>query len=66
MTSTPLQALVLMNDPTYIEASRALATRTLNEVKGDDSQRIQHAFKLATARDPDAQEIKILEQQAKQ
>jgi hypothetical protein len=66
MTNTPLQALVLMNDPTYIEAARALATRTLNEVNGNSARRVRHAFRLATAREPDAQEMKILERQAQQ
>jgi hypothetical protein len=66
MTNTPLQALVLMNDPTYIEAARALATRTLNEVNGNSAKRVRHAFRLATARDPGAQELKILERQAQQ
>lgn len=66
LTNTPLQALVLMNDPTYVEAARALASRTLTEVHGSPSQRIQHAFRLATAREPDKMEVKILERQARQ
>ncbi len=59
-TNTPLQALVLLNDPTYVEASRALAQRTLLEVPKDPNARIAHAFRLATARTPTKQEIKVL------
>lgn len=54
-TNTPLQALVLMNDPTYVEASRALAARVL-AAETSDASRIRLAFRLATARLPDASE----------
>ncbi len=60
-TNTPLQALVLMNDPTYIEASRALAERDLREGGTTDADRIRYAFRLATDRDPSPQELNILE-----
>ena len=59
-TNTPLQALVLMNDPTYVEASRALAQRTLIEGGGDERQRVEFAFRLATARKPSGKEAGIL------
>jgi len=59
-TNTPLQALVLLNDPTYVEASRALAQRTVLEVPKGPDARIAHAFRLATARTPTKQEIKVL------
>jgi len=59
-TNTPLQALVLLNDPTYVEASRALAQRTLLDVPKDANARIAYAFRLATARKPSKQEIKVL------
>ena len=49
-TNTPLQALVLMNDPTYVEAARALAQRVLLEGGKDDRSRVEYAFRLATAR----------------
>jgi hypothetical protein len=55
-TNTPLQALVLMNDPTYVEAARALAQRVLREAGASDAQRVQYAFRLLTARAPDVDE----------
>lgn len=60
VTNTPLQALVLLNDPTYVEASRALAERTLRNGGKSDQARIDFAFKLATARTPDPQERAVL------
>jgi len=62
-TNTPLQALVLMNDPTYVEASRALAARILTAEK-TDAARVRLAFRLATARLPDAAEQRTLTQLA--
>jgi len=59
-TNTPLQALVLLNDPTYIEASRKLAERILKRT-GSDAERITWAFRLATARAPSAKEQGILQ-----
>ncbi len=55
ITNTPLQALLLMNDPTYLEASRALAQRALPE-----SDRIHWMFRLVTDRDPSSKETEIL------
>ncbi len=60
LTNTPLQALVLLNDPTYVEASRALAQRALLEGGKDANSRIAYAFRLATARPPTGQESKVL------
>jgi hypothetical protein len=61
-TNTPLQALVLLNDPTYVEAARKLAERMLTEpgpgASADD--RIRLAFRLATARPPRAGELAVL------
>jgi hypothetical protein len=59
-TNTPLQALVLMNDPTYVEASRALAQRALLEAANDPNARIRYAFRLAAARTPTRQELQVL------
>src|SRR5437763_15037350 len=60
VTNTPLQALALLNDPTYVEASRALAQRTLRNGGKSDRARIDFAFKLATARTPDLLERAVL------
>ena len=60
VTNTPLQALALLNDPTYVEAARALAQRALRTGGKSDRDRIDFAFKLATARTPDQQERAVL------
>jgi len=59
-TNTPLQALVLLNDPTYVEASRALAQRAMLEGGREPAARIAYAFRLATARNPSKNEVKVL------
>jgi hypothetical protein len=58
-TNTPLQALVLMNDPTYVEASRKLAERMMRHAP-DPSARLAFAFRLATARAPSEKELAVL------
>jgi hypothetical protein len=60
VTNTPLQALVLLNDPTYVEASRFLAARALTLGGTTDAARINFAFRLATGRNPDPQERAVL------
>jgi hypothetical protein len=60
LTNTPLQALALMNDPTYVEAARALAQRALLEGGREVDGRIAYAFRLATARRPSAEETAVL------
>lgn len=59
-TNTPLQALILLNDPTYIEASRKLAERMMKEGGNSPRSRIAFAFELATARQPSEREQVIL------
>jgi hypothetical protein len=61
-TNTPLQALVLLNDPTYVEASRKLAERVLAEAGGSDDARISAAFRLTLARAPHEREVAILKE----
>jgi hypothetical protein len=63
-TNTPLMALVLMNDPTFVEAARTFAQRVLTDRELDDApvkERIAYAFRLATARPPSLPESDILE-----
>ncbi|HUR55861.1 MAG TPA: DUF1553 domain-containing protein, partial [Gemmataceae bacterium] len=59
-TNTPLQALVLMNDPTYMEASRKLAERILTEGGKTTDDRVTFAFRLGTGRNPSEREAGIL------
>jgi hypothetical protein len=58
-TNTPLQALVMLNDPTMIEASKALADRLL-QTGTNPSQVITSAFQRIICRTPDAKEKEVL------
>ena len=60
-TSTPLQSLVLLNDPQFIEASRMIAERMMKEADNELPHKIQHGFRLLTGRKADNSEIKVLE-----
>jgi hypothetical protein len=60
ITNTPLQALVLLNDPTYVEASRVLAQRAISEAGADPQARIRLLFRETTARRPTQAEMRIL------
>jgi hypothetical protein len=59
-TNTPLQALTLMNDVTFLEAARVLAERLLTEGGTSPEERLSLAFRLAAARAPSADELRIL------
>ena len=59
-TNTPLQALALLNDPQFVEASRALAVRLLTEGGERNGQRLAYGFRLVTGRKPDREELEIL------
>jgi len=60
-TSTPLQSLVLMNDPVYVESARGLAQRVLKESPTDTSARLTAMWRLAVARPPSDAELKLLQ-----
>jgi hypothetical protein len=59
-SNLPQQALVLLNDPTYVEAARAFAVRILRECNGDETARISWAWRQALARRPRPKEIVTL------
>lgn len=58
-TNTPLQALVLMNDPQVLEAARVLAQNTANEKISED-QKLEKLFRLILCRTPSEKELKML------
>lgn len=59
-SNIPQQALVLLNDPTYVEAARAFAVRILRETKGTSEERIALAWQIALQRDPREEELKTI------
>ncbi len=65
-SNIPQQALVLMNDPTYVEAARALAGRILEQSYNSDESRIEWAFQQVLQRKPSRTEIETLSQLLKQ
>ena len=65
-TNTPLQALALLNDTTYVEAARALAQRVMKEAGPNPTKRVDRAFLLALARPPAPNEAKVILELAKQ
>ena len=59
-TNTPMQALTLMNDPTFVEASKFLAARMIHEGGSEAARRITHGFWLVLARPPRPQELDVM------
>ena len=60
ITNTPLQALVLLNDPTYVEASRVMAEHAILQAGADPEARVRFLFREATSRRPTPAETRIL------
>jgi hypothetical protein len=59
-TSTPLQALVLLNDTQFVEAARFVGQRMLKEGGATDADRVAWAFRLITSRTPSGKESAVL------
>ncbi len=59
-TNTPLQALSLLNEVTFVEAARKLAERMLHEGGHSATERLDYGFRLALARSPTAAEMRVL------
>ena len=59
LTNTPLHALTTLNDPTWVEAARGLATRAIRHSPDADA-RLTFAMRLVTARTPPASQIALL------
>jgi hypothetical protein len=62
VSNTPSAALVLLNDPTFIETARALAQRTLTAAASNDEQRIQWVWRTVTGRLPSEHEQELVKQ----
>ena len=60
-TSTPLQALVLLNDPQMLEAARRIGERALKENAASIADQITLTFRLLTGRQPTTRELRVLE-----
>jgi len=60
-TNTPLQALVVMNEPQFVAAGVALGKRMIEEGGASPTSRLTYGFRLVTGRDPEAGEMKLLE-----
>ncbi len=60
MTSTPLHALTTLNDPTWVEAARALAEQTMVQ-HSELSLQLEAAYRAVLCRAPNERELKILE-----
>jgi hypothetical protein len=56
MSNTPNAALVLLNDPSYVEAARALAARVMVETAGSDTERVRWAWRTVLGRDARSEE----------
>jgi hypothetical protein len=59
-SNTPLQALALLNDPTYIEASKVFAARIVRDGGSKEAERLRYAYRRALQRDPTSAESDLL------
>ncbi len=61
-SNTPLQALVLLNEPQFVDCARALAAKILRQAGASDQERLDYAHRLALVRAPNATELSILQE----
>jgi hypothetical protein len=59
-SNTPQQALVLLNDPTYVEAARSLAAKVIEHGGKSPAERLEYAFREVLVRSPRPEEIATL------
>jgi hypothetical protein len=59
-SNVPQQALVLLNDPSYVEAARVLAERILKEASGSTDERLNWLYRRVLSRTPKEQERTLL------
>ena len=59
-SNTPIAAMTLLNDPSFVEAARVFSERILREGGKDDRARLEFAYREALSRTPDEQERKIM------
>ena len=61
-TASPLQALVLLNDPQLLEAARVLGARMLSENEQNTTRSLHAMFQTLTSRSPEDAEMRVLEE----
>jgi len=59
-TNTPMQALLLFNDPQYLECAQGLAARAMKQMGGSPEEVATYMFQLCTSRKPNAKELQVL------
>ena len=59
-SNTPIAAMVLLNDPSFVEAARVFAQRILTEGGKDNKARLNFAYQQALSRSPDEREREIM------
>lgn len=59
-SNTPMQALTLLNDPTYVETARVFASRIINEGGETPTERVNWAYQWALSRPPQPKELEIM------
>ncbi len=59
-SNTPLQALVMLNEPQFLACAKAMAERVMQEGGSSQEQRLRYAYRLAVSREPLGNELKIL------